>query len=111
MRFRFTAPDGNPAGIRVLHAMDADGRIVGNLDYQLCATCQVGFVSNIAVATHWQGRGVGRDALSLILDGADGYHWTTSRQSAQGRRFFAALADETGLEFVERGERCGHMTA
>ncbi|MDI3387842.1 N-acetyltransferase [Streptomyces sp. B-S-A8] len=110
VHFRLALTDGAPAGPRVLTFLDADERTVGQLDHQTCAACAAVFVANIAVATHWQGRGVGREALTLVADRAPGYRWSTSRQSAEGRGFFAALAEETGIEFVERGSRCPHMT-
>ncbi|MDQ8703944.1 N-acetyltransferase [Streptomyces sp. LHD-70] len=110
VHFRLTVTAGAPAGPRVLMFLDADERTVGQLDHQTCAVCAAVFVANIAVATHWQGRGVGREALTLIADRAPGYHWSTSRQSAQGRGFFAALSEETGIEFTERGKRCAHMS-
>ncbi|MDI3409361.1 GNAT family N-acetyltransferase [Streptomyces cavernicola] len=122
VRFRFTAPTAPtrpkppaapaaltaPTDVRVLVAVGPDDQLVGHLDYRLCAVCRSGFISNIAVATHWQGRGVGREALSLLLACAPGYSWGTSRQSAQGRGFFGAMRAETGVDFTDRAEPCGH---
>ncbi|NBE53272.1 GNAT family N-acetyltransferase [Streptomyces boluensis] len=110
VRFHLDAPRGEAAGPRVLVFLDADDRTVGQLDHQVCGVCSAAFVRNIAVASHWQGRGVGREALTLLLDLAPGHRWSTSRQSTEGRGFFAALAEETGVDFVERGGRCPHMS-
>ncbi|MFM9370006.1 GNAT family N-acetyltransferase [Streptomyces sp. Da 82-17] len=109
VHFRLAVDPDVPAGPRFLTFFDAEERPVGQLDHQVCAECSAVYVASIAVATHWQGRGVGREALTLVADLAPGYSWATSRQSAQGRGFFAALAEETGIDFVERGKRCPHM--
>ncbi|MET7386090.1 hypothetical protein ACFYPT_14090 [Streptomyces sp. NPDC005529] len=38
-----------------------------------------------------------------------GYAWTTSRQTSEGRRFFAAMREETGLAFATGTAGCTHM--
>ncbi|MEV0600461.1 GNAT family N-acetyltransferase [Streptomyces sp. NPDC050315] len=90
------------------------GRVVGRLDYQVCHACRRGYVRNIAVAERWRGRGLAREALHRALAPALDYRWYTSRQTADGRRFFAAMAEETALAFpapfLRRGARCPHMT-
>lgn len=111
VHFRLDSTPDAPAGPRVLTFLDADDRTVGQLDHQVCAACSAVFISNIAVASHWQGRGVGREALTLLLDLAPDHAWSTSRQSAEGRGFFAALTEETGVTFTDRGRRCPHMGA
>ncbi|POX35892.1 N-acetyltransferase, partial [Streptomyces sp. Ru73] len=71
---------------------DAAGRSVGRLEYQLCHECRRGWIANIAVAEHWRGSGLAREALHRALAPAAAYRWYTSRQTADGRRFFAAMA-------------------
>ncbi|MCX4672226.1 GNAT family N-acetyltransferase [Streptomyces sp. NBC_01381] len=98
-----------PAGRRAVTMVDIADRSVGRLDYQICHPCRLGYIGNIAVATHWQGQGLGRQALHTALAGCADYSWSTSRQSSEGRRFFAAIEDETETAFPPSGVRCPHM--
>ncbi|MEV0320255.1 N-acetyltransferase [Streptomyces sp. NPDC050658] len=98
-----------PAGPRTVTMLDGCLRSVGRLDYQVCHPCRLGYIGNIAVAAHWQGQGLARRALHIALTGRTGYSWSTSRQSSDGRRFFAAMTDETELAFPPTGVRCPHM--
>lgn len=98
-----------PAGRQAVTIWDPGHRQVGCLDYQVCHTCRIGHIGNIAVAGHWQGQGLGRHALHTALATCTGYTWSTSRQSSEGRRFFAAIEDETEIAFPPTGMRCPHM--
>ncbi|MFH8612896.1 GNAT family N-acetyltransferase [Streptomyces sp. NPDC018029] len=98
-----------PAGRRAVTMLDPDDRHVGSLEYQICHPCRLGHIGNIAVAAHWQGQGLGRHAVHTALTAGPEYSWSTSRQSSEGRRFFAAMEDETGVAFPPKGERCPHM--
>ncbi|MEV7197315.1 GNAT family N-acetyltransferase [Streptomyces sp. NPDC093510] len=98
-----------PAGRQAVTMLDRDDRHVGGLEYQICHPCRLGYIGNIAVAAHWQGQGLGRHAVHIALAGGVGYSWSTSRQSTEGRRFFAAMEEETGTAFPPGGERCPHM--
>ncbi|MEU6826713.1 GNAT family N-acetyltransferase [Streptomyces atriruber] len=98
-----------PAGRRAVTVLDPDHREVGSLEYQVCHPCRRGYIGSIAVAAHWQGQGLGRHAVHTALAACVGYTWSTSRQSSAGRRFFAAMADETGTAFPPGGTRCPHM--
>lgn len=100
-----------PAGLRSVVARDGEGRAVGQLDYQICHPCRQGHVEGIAVSAPWQGRGVGRGTLHAALAPCTGYAWSTSRQSADGRRFFAAMEEETDQGFPGTSARCPHMLA
>ncbi|WP_425584745.1 hypothetical protein [Streptomyces vastus] len=66
-------------------------------------------MDSIAVAAHWQGRGLGREAVHTALAPCRDYEWSTSRQSSQGRMFFSAMEEETDVAFPPRGVRCPHM--
>lgn len=99
-----------PAGRQAVTILDHGHRPVGCVEYQVCHLCRLGYISNIAVVGHWQGQGLGRHALHTALAPCTGYTWSTSRQSAEGRRFFAAIEDETEIEFPPSGVRCPHMT-
>lgn len=109
MVFRAVAP-AVPAGRREIGAWDTAGRPVGRLDYQLCHECRFGYIGNIAVADGWRGHGLAREMLHRALAHAPDHRWSTSRQTADGRRFFAAMTEETAVHFVQRGARCPHMT-
>lgn len=100
-----------PAGLESIVVRDGAGRAVGRLDFQVCHPCRRGHVAGIVVAVHWQGRGVGRRAVYTALAPCTGYTWSTSRQSADGRRFFAAMEEETGQGFPACAARCPHMPA
>ncbi|MFI2620173.1 GNAT family N-acetyltransferase [Streptomyces sp. NPDC018584] len=99
-----------PAGRQAVSVLDAGRRLVGCLEYQVCHVCRVGYVVNIAVASHWQGQGVGRHALHTAMEPCGGYTWSTSRQSLDGRRFFGAMEEEMDIAFPAGGVRCPHMT-
>ncbi|MFC9496912.1 GNAT family N-acetyltransferase [Streptomyces sp. NPDC056982] len=98
-----------PAGRQALTMLDLCDRPVGGLEFQVCHPCRRGYIVNIAVASHWQGQGLARHAVHTVLAPCPGYAWSTSRQSAEGRRFFAAMADETEVAFPSGGVRCPHM--
>ncbi|MEU8959911.1 GNAT family N-acetyltransferase [Streptomyces sp. NPDC048518] len=98
-----------PAGRQALTMLDHGDRPVGCLEYQVCHPCRRGYIGNIAVAAHWQGLGLGRHALHTALAPCPGYTWSTSRQSAEGKRFFTAMADELEIAFPPDGVRCPHM--
>ncbi|KUJ67388.1 hypothetical protein ACZ90_28305 [Streptomyces albus subsp. albus] len=91
--------------------LDAKGHDVGRLDYQICHECRTGYIVQIAVAGHHQRQGLGRDAVHEALAHGPGYRWVTSRQSRDGRLFFTAMAEETGLPFSPDGEACPHIVA
>ncbi|MFF1708735.1 hypothetical protein [Streptomyces sp. NPDC058268] len=105
------APATVAAGCQVITLLDGDGRDIGHLDYQVCHVCRAAHVSTIAIAGPWQRMGLGREALHRATDPWPAYAWSTSRQSADGRKFFAAMAEETGMDFVPRAVRCPHITA
>ncbi|MGW0906244.1 GNAT family N-acetyltransferase [Streptomyces sp. NPDC002853] len=105
------APATEAAGRQVVTLLDAGGREIGHLVHQVCHLCAAAHVSTIAVAGPWQGLGLGREALHRATDPWPGYAWTTSRQSADGRKFFAAMAEETGMDFVPGAAGCRHISA
>ncbi|MFC8132324.1 N-acetyltransferase [Streptomyces sp. NPDC057302] len=106
-----SAPAAVAAGRRVITLLDGKGRDIGHVDYQVCHACGAGHVNTITVAGPWQGMGLGREALHRATDPWSAYAWSTSRQSADGRKFFAAMADETGVDFVPGAAGCPHITA
>ncbi|MGB8939235.1 MAG: GNAT family N-acetyltransferase [Streptomyces sp.] len=108
IRFEFIA-ETVPAGDRAIVMLDPAHREVGRLDYRVCHPCRLGYIGNICVATQWQGQGLARHAVHTALEACTGYAWATSRQSAEGRRFFSAMAEETEVTFPPTGVRCPHM--
>ncbi|MEV6751255.1 N-acetyltransferase [Streptomyces sp. NPDC051214] len=105
------APATVAAGRQVVTLLDSGGREIGHLVHQVCHLCAAAHVDTIAVAGPWQGLGLGREALHRATDPWPGYAWTTSRQSADGRKFFAAMAEETGMDFVPGAAGCPHISA
>ncbi|MFE9809270.1 GNAT family N-acetyltransferase [Streptomyces sp. NPDC005548] len=98
-----------PAGLQAVLLRDVEGRAAGRVDFQVCHCCGLGYVESIVVAAHWQGQGVGRRAIQAALGPCMGYAWSTSRQTSEGRRFFAAMQEETGLAFPAGAAGCTHM--
>ncbi|GGV67848.1 hypothetical protein GCM10010277_76810 [Streptomyces longisporoflavus] len=105
------APAATAAGCQVITLLDGRGRDIGHVDYQVCHPCGAAHVNTIAIAGPWQGMGLGREALHRAADPWPTYAWSTSRQSSEGRKFFAAMAEETGMDFVPGAEGCPHITA
>ncbi|WP_067284329.1 hypothetical protein [Streptomyces jeddahensis] len=87
---------------------DDRDRIVGGLKYRTCGLCRTGRVEHIWITGPLQGRGMGREALQAAVASAPGYTWATSRQSTQGRAFFAAMSEELEMPFARNTARCGH---
>ncbi|MEU5951656.1 N-acetyltransferase [Streptomyces sp. NPDC047525] len=106
-----SAPAAVAAGRQVITLLDGRGRDIGHLDYQVCHPCGAAHVNTIAIAGPWQGVGLGREVLHRATYSWSAYAWTTSRQSADGRKFFAAMAEETGVDFVPGAGGCPHITA
>ncbi|MFJ2769226.1 GNAT family N-acetyltransferase [Streptomyces sp. NPDC087300] len=102
-------PGTLPASCRALMMLDPEERPIGCLQYRLCHPCGRGHIVSIAVAAHWQGQGLARHALHTVLAAGEGYAWSTSRQSPEGRRFFAAMEEETEIAFPAGGARCPHL--
>lgn len=77
--------------------------------YHICHTCRIGRIDRVWIAPRAQRQGLGREILHEALAHGAGYCWVTSRQSSEGRSFFAAMSAESGILFQERGLRCTHM--
>ncbi|MFI6942538.1 GNAT family N-acetyltransferase [Streptomyces sp. NPDC050418] len=92
---------------QVIVVVGPGGRVVGQLVYEVCHECRTGHIHSVAIVSPWQRRGLGREAVHRTVLPFAHYTWTTSRQSAAGRRFFAVLEGELDVRFgVGRGE-CG----
>ncbi|MER7652650.1 MULTISPECIES: GNAT family N-acetyltransferase [Streptomyces] len=62
-------------------------------------------------ADHWQRQGLGRRLVLRAMQGAEGYHWSTTGQSSEAQRFFPVLARETGAAFTQHEPLCDHIRA
>ncbi|GHC89816.1 GNAT family N-acetyltransferase [Streptomyces flavofungini] len=112
VHFARTAPGmKSGAGRQTLTALDPHDRPVGRLDFQICHTCRRGFIRNIAVAVHWQDRGIAREALhhALAQELRAHYTWSTTRQTSDGRHFFTAMEEETDVAFPANATKCPHI--
>ncbi|WP_436737535.1 GNAT family N-acetyltransferase [Streptomyces sp. BBFR102] len=106
--FRATPAD-DPAGPRELVIRDGADREIGKIEFRLCRACGTGHVASVTVAPSWQGQGLAREALHRILPDDLALAWTTSRQTGQGRAFFAAATEETGIDFPAARPGCAHL--
>ncbi|MFD4987980.1 GNAT family N-acetyltransferase [Streptomyces sp. NPDC058374] len=106
----FHATSGeDPAGPRELVVRDSADREIGKVEFRICRACGTGHVDSVTVAPSWQGQGLAREALHRILPDDLTLTWTTSRQSGQGRAFFAAVTEETGIPFPAGQPGCAHL--
>lgn len=99
-----------PAGtVGELRLFDARGGVVGLLRYRACADCRTGRILDVWIRDGWQGEGRGRELLQSVLGRHPGLRWSTTRQSAAGQGFFAAMAEESSLDFPSYGPLCPHL--
>ncbi|MFD9864048.1 GNAT family N-acetyltransferase [Streptomyces alboflavus] len=108
---RTASPPERGPGRQTLTALDPQGHPIGQIDFQICHACRHGYIRSIAVALHWQGLGIAREALHhvLALDFGGAYTWSATRQTADGRHFFVALEEETKVVFPPHALQCPHM--
>lgn len=85
------------------------GPLIGQVDFRLCHACRTGRIQQIWITETWQRQGLGRQALHTALAQAPGYRWNTTTQSRQGRAFFRAMSEETGVELCSRTPPCAHL--
>ncbi|CAM5371307.1 GNAT superfamily N-acetyltransferase [Streptomyces sp. DSM 41037] len=100
---------GHPAGPRELVIRDGADREIGKIEFRICRACGTGHVDSVTVAPSWQGQGLAREALHRILPDDLALAWTTSRQTGEGRAFFAAVTEETGIGFPAGQPGCVHL--
>ena len=110
MRFVYY-PEAFLAGFRNLYMYDQTGLDRGRLVWRVCDSCQRAAICKISLDpdVHRQGHGR-RLILRALRDGPD-YSWTTSGQSVDGSRFFAAMSAETGAAFSDGVRTCEHITS
>ncbi|MEI5097348.1 hypothetical protein RB200_00125 [Streptomyces sp. PmtG] len=101
------------AARQTLAALDPGGRTVGTLDFQICHACRRGLIHTIDVVVHWRDQGVARETLHVLLAQACGgdYSWSTTRQTRDGRGFFATMEEETEVAFPADATKCSHIRA
>ncbi|MBC9724395.1 GNAT family N-acetyltransferase [Streptomyces sp. TRM68367] len=95
-----------PAEIVLLDSRD---EVVGRLRYRVCADCRTGRILDVWISDPWQREGLGREALHTLLSIHPGRRWSTTLQSAPGRAFFTAMAEETDTDFPAAGPLCPHL--
>ncbi|QOV33978.1 N-acetyltransferase [Streptomyces ferrugineus] len=108
LRLRHVHPvrPGGPAEIVLL---EPGRREVGRLRYRVCTACRTGRVLDIGIDESWQGQGLGREALHILLTLHPHHRWTTTTQSRQGRYFFRAMAREVSTGFPSGPPLCSHL--
>lgn len=85
------------------------GEAVGELIFQLCHECHVGYIGKITTDEPFQGRGIATRALRLIRHGNEGYRWTTSGQRLEARSFWRRMGRR--WSGYEMGDTCSHLRA
>lgn len=108
MRFVYYA-EAWTAGFRELFMYDETGLDRGRLVWRVCDACQRAVICKISLDVDVHRQGYGRRLiLRALRDGPD-YSWTTSGQSPDGVRFFAAMSAETGAAFTGGARTCEHI--
>ncbi|MFZ3573904.1 hypothetical protein ACOKM5_43040 [Streptomyces sp. BH097] len=102
-------PPSSPAGQQEIQVCAPDGYDFARLVWQACEQCRLGLILKIRVTGPWQRHGYGSRMVCLALLGCDGYRWTTTPQFEDGRSFFPALTETTGVAFSPHSELCEHM--
>ncbi|WP_344436775.1 hypothetical protein [Streptomyces luteosporeus] len=104
------APPVTPAGAQRLRVCrPEDGYDFARLEWRACAQCRLGLVSQIRVTAAYRGRRYATRMLLRAVHGCEEYTWSTTRQSAQGLRFFPVAGAAVGVEFSPRACQCDHM--
>jgi len=108
------SPVDSPLGYQRIEMLRA-GVAVGELSYQLCAPCEVGYVAKISIQPEDQGRGLGSRALQLARLHAPGYRWTTSGQALEAKTFWQMTSRRTRRGYRVASDpdsavpRCPHL--
>lgn len=104
-------PEAWLAGFRNLYTYDQIGLGCGRLVLRVYDACQRAAICKISLNPDDQRQGYGRRlVLRALCDGLS-YLWTTSGQSADGARFFAAMSGEIGAASTSGARTCGHITS
>jgi hypothetical protein len=88
---------------------DGDNRLVGRLRFRVCAACRTGRVLDVWTVDGRRRQGLGRHLTRTLLAPHPGYRWSTTLQTREGRAFFQAMADETGVPLPHGGPLCSHL--
>jgi GNAT superfamily N-acetyltransferase len=108
MRFIYYA-EAWSAGFRELFMYDEEGLDRGRLVWRVCDACQRAVIAKISLDVDVHRQGYGRRLILRALRDCPGYSWTTSGQSPDGTRFFAAMSAETGAAFTGGAQTCEHI--
>ncbi|MFJ4343247.1 hypothetical protein [Streptomyces sp. NPDC088915] len=104
-------PPPSPAGMQEVQVCAPDGYDFARLVWKVCEPCRLGLVLKIRVTEPWQRHGYGSRMVRFALRGRDGYAWTTTPQSDDGRAFFPAIAATAGVDLPPGRHVCEHMEA
>jgi hypothetical protein len=100
-----------PGGHHRIKVTDDTDYAFATLDWRVCHTCRYGLIGKIRVTDRWQRQGCGRLMLHRAMRGLTHYTWLTTRQSADGQRFFPTMRAATGAALEPAGTPCPHMRA
>ena len=89
--------------------LDQGGRLVGRLRFRVCHECRTGRILDVWVHDSRQRQGLGRELVHSLLAQCPGYRWSTTLQTRDGRAFFTAMTQETGVALPHHGPLCRHL--
>jgi hypothetical protein len=67
-------------------------REIGQVIFQICHTCQIGYIGKISIDEPHQDRGIATRALAHLRARVPGYPWSTSGQARTARTFWQRTA-------------------
>ncbi|MER6629704.1 N-acetyltransferase [Streptomyces sp. NPDC000987] len=90
---------------------DRCGAELGRLRFRACGACRAGRILDVRVVDDRRREGLGRELLLALLERCPDHRWTTTLQTEAGRRFFAAMTEETSVPFPRGGPLCAHLAS
>jgi hypothetical protein len=107
---RIHQPASAPAGQQRL-LLRLGPVLIGQVDYQVCVRCRLGYLRKISVDGERKGYGIGTRAILSLYRKHPGCHWHTTTQYETAGTFWVKIARRTGGTFTEQGSECEHMKA
>ncbi|GAA3107027.1 hypothetical protein [Streptosporangium carneum] len=71
-------------------------REIGRVTYQVCDSCELGYIARISLDPKLRGRGIGARALDLTRRRSPGFRWCASGRHDTDRTFWHRVSRRTG---------------